>query len=191
MYLAYLDESGDPGLVRSPTTHFVLSCVLVHESRWLETLDGLVGIRRRLKAAFGIPMGAEVKASHFKVGKGIFRHLDLPIDERMRFYRGLLTVQAQIHLPVKVFAVAIEKAAAAAHNYDPRKAAWKFALQRIHTFSKKERRGEGGDRAMIFPDEGHGSFIRGLTRELRRYHTVPALGTGNVQREPGPHHRRP
>jgi len=39
MYLAYLDESGDTGLVNSPTAYFVLSCVLVHESNWLESLN--------------------------------------------------------------------------------------------------------------------------------------------------------
>src|SRR6187549_3511639 len=155
MYLAYLDESGDPGLVNSPTTFFVLSCVLVHDSRWLETLDALIVLRRRLRDKFGIPPSAELKASHFKVQKGIFHDIVLPIDQRMKIFRGLLKYQT--YLPIKVFAVAIDKAAAATHGYDSRKAAWKFALQRIHTFSKRS-----GDYAMIFPDEGHGFFIRKL-----------------------------
>jgi hypothetical protein len=169
MYLAYLDESGDPGVINSPTTHFVLSCVLVHDSRWLETLDGLIDMRRRLRDRFGIPPSAEIKASHFKVQKGVFRQVVLPIDQRMKLFRGLLTYQAR-ELPIKVFAVAIQKAAAAARGYDSRRAAWKFALQRIHTFCKKVKASEY---AMIFPDEGHGFFIRRLMRELRRHHTVP------------------
>jgi hypothetical protein len=37
MYLAYFDESGDSGLVGSPTKFFVLSCVLVHQDDWLAT----------------------------------------------------------------------------------------------------------------------------------------------------------
>src|SRR5262249_1704575 len=48
-----------------------------------------------------------------------------------------------------------------------------FALQRIHTFSVKN-----DDKAMIFPDEGHGYFIRKMLRKMRRYHTVPGLWGG-------------
>jgi hypothetical protein len=171
MYLAYLDESGDPGLVRSPTTHFVLSCVLVHDTRWLETLDQVIDLRRRLRDSLRIPTRAEIKAAHFKVGKGVFRQVVYPIDFRMTVLRALLTWQQR--LPIKVFAIAIDKAAADARGAEPREAAWRFALQRIHTFCRKA--GTTGARAMIFPDEGHGYFIRRLMRRLRRYHTVPAF----------------
>ena len=46
MYLTYFDESGDTGVVNSPTTWFVLNAVLVHETAWLETNEALVRLRR-------------------------------------------------------------------------------------------------------------------------------------------------
>jgi hypothetical protein len=92
----------------------------------------------------------------------------------MKIFTGLMRVQAK--LPIKVFAVAIHKANAVSHDYECRRAAWQFALQRIHTFSSKE-----SDCAMLFPDEGHGFFIRALLRKLRRHHTVPTFwGKGTI-----------
>src|SRR5690349_16107338 len=46
MYLAYFDESGDSGIVNSPTRFFVLSCVMLHHKEWKATLDGLITMRR-------------------------------------------------------------------------------------------------------------------------------------------------
>lgn len=191
MYLAYLDESGDPGLVRSPTVFYVLSCVLVHDSRWLETLDRLIEMRRRLRTAFGIPPSAEIKGSHFKVKKGVFRNLDLSIEERMELFSGLLKYQRR--LPIKVFAIAIEKAPAAErdHNRTSQELAWLMALQRIHTFCKKvnpkTKPGEPerpDEFATIFPDEGHNHIVRRLMRKLRRHHTVPQFwGEGYIKEE--------
>lgn len=42
MYLLYVDESGDTGHVNSPTKHFVLSALVIHEDQWLNILDDLV-----------------------------------------------------------------------------------------------------------------------------------------------------
>lgn len=42
MYLLYVDESGDVGIKNSPTKYFVLSALIIHESKWRNTLDELV-----------------------------------------------------------------------------------------------------------------------------------------------------
>jgi len=75
MYAAYFDESGDSGIVGSPTTFFVLACVLVHETTWLDALDALIGLRRDLKGRHGIPMRPEIEGKHFKNGRGVFDSL--------------------------------------------------------------------------------------------------------------------
>ena len=54
-HLAYFDESGDPGLAGSPTTFFVLACVLVPEGQWMANLDALVAMRRGPPARAGEP----------------------------------------------------------------------------------------------------------------------------------------
>jgi hypothetical protein len=62
MYLMYVDESGDSGLRNSPTRYFVLSGIVVHDLRWHETLNQLVGSRGRMRAKFGLQMREEIHA---------------------------------------------------------------------------------------------------------------------------------
>lgn len=63
MYVMYVDESGDTGVVKSPTAHFVLASLIVHELRWHAALDRLVAFRRRMKNKFGLKMSEEIHAS--------------------------------------------------------------------------------------------------------------------------------
>ena len=60
MYLMYVDESGDTGLVNSPTRYFCLSGIVVHELRWQTTLAQLVIFRRRMRDIFGLLMREEI-----------------------------------------------------------------------------------------------------------------------------------
>jgi hypothetical protein len=66
MYLAYFDESGDSGLTNSPTRFFVLSCVLVHQSRWLESLNALISMRKLMRDSVGISPRSEIAANRVK-----------------------------------------------------------------------------------------------------------------------------
>jgi hypothetical protein len=65
MYLMYVDESGDTGLVKSPTRYFVLSGIVIHESSWRDFVNGLIAFRRTLKSVYGLPVRAEMHASEF------------------------------------------------------------------------------------------------------------------------------
>ncbi len=64
MYLMYVDESGDTGLANSPTRHFVLSGLVVHELRWQACLEQLIEFRRRMKAQFGVRLRDEIHSAH-------------------------------------------------------------------------------------------------------------------------------
>jgi hypothetical protein len=61
----YVDESGDTGLSASPTSYFVLSGLVVHESRWRDFLNQLVDFRRRLRTNYGLPIRSEIHAAEF------------------------------------------------------------------------------------------------------------------------------
>lgn len=145
MYFAYLDESGDSGLKNSPTNYFVLSCVLVNEADWLNTLDLVVELRRNLKRQHNISTREELKTKYFKNGRGPLENLHLSFSNRMQLYRKVLQYQGQ-GLTVKSFAVAIDKLPASKNGWEPRYAAWTFALQRINRFCGSE------EWATIYPD---------------------------------------
>jgi hypothetical protein len=178
MYLAYFDESGDSGLVNSQTTFFVLACVLIQDSRWLETLDRLIKGRRMLKNRYGVPVRAEIKATHFRRGVGALERshwAHLSPEDRYRWFGRLMRWQAK-KLNIETFAIAIHKAKAAALGKESRETAWMYAIQRLNTFA--------GDSEfmMTFPDEGHGFMIRRLMRKMRRFHRVPSFfQTGTLE----------
>jgi hypothetical protein len=90
----------------------------------------------------------------------------------MILYKDIMNFQSSI--PIKTFAVAIEKQPASRKGWNPRYCAWRFAIQRLDTFCRKNQDGTHKDeRCMIFPDEGHGFFIRKIIRAMRRFHHVP------------------
>ena len=65
MYLMYVDESGDTGLVNSPSPYFCLSGIVVHERRWRDFINRLVSFRRTLKSVYGLPVRSELHASEY------------------------------------------------------------------------------------------------------------------------------
>ena len=168
MYLAYLDESGDAGGAGSPTGFFVVACVVIDATQWLDALDSLTYWRRCLRAAHSISTRAEIKASAgFLRGGGPFKESDLDRAARMALYAdGLQHVVANI--PAHVFAMAIDKAPAAQRGWsDPRIPAWTFAFQRLQTFA-----GVRQDHVIVFPHDGHEFLLRRLLRKGRRYHQI-------------------
>ena len=107
MFLAYFDESGDPG-PKGPTQFFVLSCALIHDSHWLTALDELVLLRRNLKARLGLPVRVEIKSTHFRSGEGPFHGLGIGRRNRMNIFKDVMDYQANA-LTATTFAVAIDK----------------------------------------------------------------------------------
>ena len=174
MYFAYFDESGDSGVTDSPTAWFVLNGVLVRETVWLATLNSLITLRKSLRDRHGIAPRDELKGSHFRNGKGAFRGLGISRQARMDIYEDVLQFESQ--LDIKTFSIAIHKSRAAGKGWDARNAAWTFALQRLHTFCLEQQ-----DYTAIFPDEGHGFFIRQRVRHMRRFNVVPKhFGPGSI-----------
>ena len=173
MYLTYFDESGDAGVTNSPTNWFVLNAVLVHETVWLDTLNELVRLRRELRDRYGIMPRKELKGMHFRKGQGAFEGLGITRHQRFRIYEEIMDFEAQ--LEIKTFSVAVHKSNAAVRGWDPRLWAWKLTIERLHTFCSVRH-----DYATMFPDEGHGYFIRQLVRGMRRYHSIPAHFGGSA-----------
>jgi hypothetical protein len=63
MYMMYVDESGDCGLVNSPTRFFVLTGLVLHELRWRDYPEQLIAFRRRIRHQFGLRLREELHAA--------------------------------------------------------------------------------------------------------------------------------
>jgi Protein of unknown function (DUF3800) len=105
---SYFDESGDAGYDDSPSPAFTLAAAIVHERKWLDTLDQLVSFRRYLRDDFGISPRAELKANWLVHRKGDLKHSKLSFVARMNVYRTALRFQRKCNA-IRTFAVVINK----------------------------------------------------------------------------------
>lgn len=178
MFLMYVDESGDPGLVGSPCRYYVLSGLVLHELRWRPVLERLLAFRRRMRDVYGLKLREELHAARMINKPGelvrIKRH------DRLEIIREFADHLATIP-DLNVINVVIDKDGKDP-SYDVFANAWKILLQRLdQTIAHRSFRGPRfvGDRAMIFPDETDNNRLRELLRRMRVENPIPdPAGTG-------------
>lgn len=185
LYLVYLDESGDDGETAdeiapweqknpSPTDWIVLNAVIVHESRWLETLDLLIEMRRHIQAEWGVPLRAELKGKHFADRRGGAKRRNplkgISSRERWRMYRYIMQFEAE-RLNIQTFSVAVHKMSARQNNWEPLTGVWDLMIQRLNTFCTKPPH-DPHEHMLLLPDEGPGAFVRKRMRAMRRHSNV-------------------
>lgn len=171
MYLAYIDESGDRGLINGSRT-YTLGCVFVGSANWKKAFDGLIDFRRFLKVTVGLPIRAEVKANHLLRNSGDLKPLALSEHARHFIYKGLLQLQPKLGL--SSFSVIINKAKLLG-NADPMEIAWTFLLQRLERVASNDR-----TEVLIIHDEGEPELIRKLSRKSRRFGTAGSMFGGHL-----------
>ena len=171
--MAYIDESGNTGTVNAGgSLTYALGCVIVDADLWPSAFDELLTFRRRIRTKFGIHMRAEIKANYLLRNSGDLRAYGLGPDARRLIYRAHFSVMQQ--LPVRAFAVVVDKRNI---NLPPSGCfdlAWETLLQRLERTSTKEK-------AMfaVLHDEGEDDAIRRWVRRSRRHLTSgSAFGSG-------------
>jgi hypothetical protein len=180
MYVMYVDESGDSGLVGSPTNYFVLTGLVVHELRWQVYLDQLIEFRRKLKAQFGLRLREEIHASAMINHPGPL--VRIRRNDRLTILRAFADELATM-TDLNIINVVVDKQNKPA-GYDVFGVAWKALIQRFeNTTSSRNFRGPQNpdERGMLFPDRTDDKKLRDLLRQMRRYNPIPnqqAYGAG-------------
>ncbi|WP_292061607.1 DUF3800 domain-containing protein [Brevundimonas sp. UBA7664] len=173
MYLMYVDESGDTGLVNSPTRYFVLSGLAVHESGWRDFLNHLVAFRRTLKAVHGLPLRTEVHASEYirrPPIPGMAKHVRLAI---LRQFADELAKSPHISFTN----VIVDKQGKAA-NYDVFENAWQALFQRFeNTIGAGHFPGaHRADKGLVITDATDGRKLTRLVRRMTAHNVIPGMG---------------
>ena len=106
MHFIYLDESGDLGLINSPTSHYILAGFSIHHGDWSAFSDWLKSFREEVQARYGFPAAKELHAAELLGGAkslcGVGRH------ERLLIARQLINRLSHSGF-IKVFAWVVRK----------------------------------------------------------------------------------
>jgi hypothetical protein len=172
MYLMYVDESGDPGLIGSMSPFYVLTGVVLHELRWKQSLDRLISFRRGMKASYGLHVTTEIHASEFisNARPAISR---IPRQKRLLMLRDFLDEAAK-NTDMSIITVIVDKTGKSA-NYNVFEFAWQALIQRFENtirFSNFPGPRNADDKGMIFPDVTQRKLTR-LLRKMRYHNYVP------------------
>ncbi|MFP4106373.1 MAG: DUF3800 domain-containing protein [Phycisphaerae bacterium] len=178
MYLMYVDESGDCGLATqgSPTSYFALSGMVVHELRWLQTLERLIAFRRAIKRDFSVGMKDELHAAEML---GRSSHLPQSLKalrkhQRLSILRNFVNQIAQL-TDVSVISVIVDKSNKK-NKEQVFEVAWKTLIQRFENTLKYQNfpgPRNADDRGIIFPDNTDGKKLTQFIRQMRRYNPIP------------------
>lgn len=179
MYVMYVDESGDPGTVNSPSNYYFLSALIVHESYWLKFLSDAIQLRRHLKTTKGLLMREEIHAAVFvngrtKLRNGIKRHDRLDILKTC--IKWLSTKNY-----LSVVTVRVDKTV----NPDPFTTAWRTLIQRFENTLKNQNFPNPAfnkDLGLIVADNTDGRKLTSLLRKMRKINFVPSMFIGSAAR---------
>lgn len=180
MYLVYVDESGDTGLINSPSNYFCLSAIVIHESQWQEILNATIAFRRALRATYGFKLREEIHCSHFIHKPGDFQRIAKSL--RLRLLRDVIDFQANL-TNYQIINVVVNKKNKPITS-DIFSLAWQTLIQRIeNTLQYHNFKGSNNatDSALLFVDKTDEVKLRNLTRKMRRFNPVPnsfSMGIG-------------
>lgn len=166
----YVDESGDTGLVGSPTDYFALSGIVVHERDWRGFIDSLIAFKKTMRNAYGLPLRAEIHASEFisKATYGLERHV------RLAILRNALDELAKTP-SISITNVIVDKRNKPA-DYDVFSAAWRTLFQRFeNTLVYRNFPGGHADNyGAVFTDATAGKKLTAIMRKMSVYNPVPS-----------------
>lgn len=173
MYMMYVDESGDPGLINSPTPIFVLSGLIIHELRWRQTLDEILEFRKRMKSTFGLLVSEEIHASPFINRPG--KLVRIRRNDRLTILRHYADLLASIS-DLSIISIIVNKTGKPA-GYDVHFNAWQALIQRFeNTVSHRNFPGpvNQDERGTVYVDGDISGHLVKMTRKMRKYNPVPS-----------------
>lgn len=165
----YVDESGDTGRLLGSSSHFCLSALVVHESKWRPLIDSLAAYRRVLRDNYRLPIRAEIHAAEYirNAQFGIAKH------QRLAILRNLIDELAKLDF-ISFTNICIDKGNKPS-DYDVLQAAWGTLFQRFeNTLTHGNFPGGHKDaHGMVVTDADPGKKLTQLVRKMAVYNPVP------------------
>lgn len=160
----------------SPTNHFVLSALVVHETHWRQLLDAVIALRREFRSAYELKLREEIHAAEWFSKPGEMARI--PKHIRLHMCKKVIDFVEQLDY-VRIINVVVEKDGKP-QDYDIFTAAWQHLIQRIDNTLWYGNFPNGFVRknecAMLLPDRTDDKKLKTLIRRMRRHNYVPYIG---------------
>ncbi|HEX8561959.1 MAG TPA: DUF3800 domain-containing protein [Flavobacterium sp.] len=169
----YVDESGDTGLLNSPTRYFILTGIVFHELRWTDVLSDLVSFRKMLRDTRGLKLREEIHAKDFVNSPGALMRIRR--NDRVDILKKCIE-WLNSQSDVSVFSIVVDKQGKTGDIFD---LAWNALLMRFeNTIRYKNFPGpqNADDRGIVLSDNTDGKKLTKLIRKMRHYNTIPNTG---------------
>lgn len=188
----YVDESGDAGLVNSPTRYFVLTGMVLHELRWHQALATLVDFRKRMRAKFGLLLKEEIHSGKMLNQPGSLARIKR--NDRLAIIRHFLDELSKAGY-LNIITVRVDKQGKPP-NYDPFEKAWEALIQRFENTLRHRNFPDArlwgivpiasaADKGIIFCDDTDAVALRRIYRRMRTFNPIPNIravyGSGHRQ----------
>lgn len=163
VYLIYIDESRDPEFNVG-----VFSALTIPISRWHESFQQVIFMRRDLKESDGIYVKKEFHASNFVGGRGRIAPHTVSKCRRCQIFHNVLEIVAELP-EVRLFN--------AIFTLSQEDLAFEYLLNRINRTMRAwgENSDAWGDYAILICDEGKQAAYTKLRRRMGVYNPIPSM----------------
>jgi hypothetical protein len=179
MYLMYVDESGDPGILStSPTKYFVLTGLVIHESSWSDYLQKLIQFRREMRVQYGLGIREEIHAGKMISGRTKPPMSFIPKHNRLAILRKYADLIGSMP-SFNIINVVVDKSTKTV-GYDVFESAWQALIQRFentldHGNFRPDAPKAENELGIILPDNTDGKKLTQLLRKMRYFNMVPNM----------------
>lgn len=167
MHIMYVDESGDPGIDKYSSPHFILSGLVISENEWKECLNRLKTFRKSLKDNYGLNQRTEIHASELIRIKSLDEYRQIRKTDRINILRDFSSQIPVIFNNAKIINICFKTA-----DFDDTKKlqtlAWSRLIQRFDTYLKKTVK----DKGIIVSDDTDAHIIMQQLRKMRVYNPI-------------------
>ena len=176
MYIAYVDESGDPGHNLVLTSYFTLSGIILADSNWKIFLEKVKAFRQGLKRDFGLTLKADLRGTDLWRSKGDFKGLRLSYADRARIFRRTAEFLRGSE-EVAILVISINKGSPQLPlTVKVSEFAWQLFFQRYENWLLSKR-----ELGIVVNDEGYEKVVRRVSRKMRVYNPIPSHFGGYYQ----------
>lgn len=163
-YIAYFDETGDDGVTKSSSDHFILTSLYMPAESWQQNFNLMRGLRKELRDKYGFHVTEEMHTKYFLTDKNPYRNYKWSKEIKREIIKAFTLTIAEMDF--KIVNVIIDKVRIKSDNYQVLENALKYNIQRIENDSAGEWN------YLIITDEGRIAPMRKTARAIRAFNPI-------------------